>query len=85
MMNTLLALLSILMFLDIIIVLLLVIILKEPEKSGFSKVLNKNRHHKADKEYYGILSENEWYFFTEKEIEIAKERAEKNKEDIILK
>ena len=57
--------------------------LKESKvKGNFSKVYNKDRYISAAAIYYHLHVEGEDYLFTPNQLETAKDRADKNKEDL---
>jgi hypothetical protein len=59
------------------------ITLKESKVKGtFSKVYNKDRYISAAPVYYHLHAEGEDYLFTPNQLEQARKRAEKNKEDL---
>ena len=60
------------------------IILKEKEVRGhFSKVYNKDRHFAAAPIYFHLKAEGVHYLFTPAQMNVARERAEKNPEDLV--
>ena len=59
------------------------IIVEQEIKGKLTKIFNQNKHSNADFEYFHLLAEDTHYLFTHSQMEIAKERALKNKEDLI--
>lgn len=57
---------------------------KNKLKNDFYKVLNRNKKSSADSYYYLLkTTEGAKYLFTEEQLKVAEERAEKNYEDTI--
>lgn len=49
---------------------------------GLKKVANRNRKFGADDEYWMLKDGRDTYLFTEEQLDIAKDRAANNKEDL---
>jgi hypothetical protein len=52
-------------------------------KCRLSKISNQEKHFNANNEYYYLFAENTHYLFTKSQMEVAKERALKNPEDLL--
>ena len=52
-------------------------------RGNISKVYNQNRHFAAAPIYYHLKAEGVHYLFTPAQMDIAKERADRNPEDLV--